>query len=224
MEIPYKVVPIVEWPGEQTTHRGRSQFRADFTDTLRLLRDELEKLDVDPSRTMVQMAVNRSDIRVDGTLRANARRASHPGVILTFETEHGPVIMPCDTYESERDNLRAIALSLKALRSVNRYGVTKKGEQYRGFGALPPAGGSSAKMTARTAAEIMLDVVRNGIGSYAFDHVDADAMLADHHVVITAYRVAARFTHPDKHGGDGERFRIVNAAKTVLDEHHRVNL
>jgi hypothetical protein len=38
-----------------------------------------------------------------------------------------------DAYETYDENLRAIALTLQALRAVERYGVAKGGEQYTGW-------------------------------------------------------------------------------------------
>src|SRR5579863_10251967 len=46
------------------------------------------------------------------------------GIILTFNSKHGPLSYPCDKYSNWQANLRAIALSLEALRAVDRYGVT----------------------------------------------------------------------------------------------------
>jgi hypothetical protein len=55
---------------------------------------------------------------------------------------------------AERMNARAIALGLEALRKVDRYRITKRGEQYTGWSALPPATPmGAAKMTADDALE-----------------------------------------------------------------------
>lgn len=42
----------------------------------------------------------------------------------------GHLSYPCDTFTTLQDNLRVIALALEALRMVDRYGVTRRGEQY----------------------------------------------------------------------------------------------
>lgn len=79
----------------------------------------------------VQIAVPASRFRQDGMPYADAK-PEHPGLILTMDTKHGALSYPCDTYPTWQDNLRAIAFSLEALRKADRYGVTKRGEQYRG--------------------------------------------------------------------------------------------
>jgi len=70
-------------------------------------------------------------------------RPKSPGVVLFFNGKHGEIAMPCDTYDSWTANLRALSLTLTALRAVDRYGASKSGEQYRGWQqlsapALPP--------------------------------------------------------------------------------------
>src|SRR5947208_1880483 len=79
-----------------------------------------------------QFAVTESDIRLDGRPRARAV-ASHPGVVLAFDSRHGPLKYAVDTFDRWQDNLRAIALGLEHLRAVDRYGVTRRGEQYTGW-------------------------------------------------------------------------------------------
>src|SRR5205807_9216809 len=78
------------------------------------------------------------EIRMDGLPRRGAR-PSDPAVIVSFDSRVGPLRYGCDTFSTHDDNLRAIALALEALRAVDRYGVTKRGEQYQGWSALPPS-------------------------------------------------------------------------------------
>lgn len=130
----FTLKPIVSWPGELTRRRKASQFSAGLGDTLALLERELRHLGGRDG--ILQIALSKDQFRNDGRPRAQAKIA-HPGVILTFETRSvGPLSYPCDTYTTWQDNLRAIAKSLEALRSVDRHGVTRHGEQYRGFAAL----------------------------------------------------------------------------------------
>jgi hypothetical protein len=198
--------PIEQWPGKlrHWTERERSRFRAPWSKTLTLLRRELEHLD---ARTIVlQVAMREGDIRQDGYPRANAK-AEHPGVILAFESRHGPLSYAVDTYDDWQDNIRAIALALEALRAVDRYGVTRRGEQYRGWQAIEaPANG---KMTAEQAARFIAE--QSGIRLDASEVRQHGGMRAD------AYRAAARRLHPDA-GGSHEAFTRLQEAKRVLDE------
>lgn len=126
--------PIDEWPGEMTRNRRRAPFRTTWGTTIELLERELSILD---ARLVVfQIAVDERDLRIDGKPRAQAR-ATHPGVILAFESKWGPLKYAVDAFDRWEDNVRAIALAMEALRKVDRYGVTKRGEQYTGWKALP---------------------------------------------------------------------------------------
>lgn len=166
-DLDWRVVPIEQWPGEQTKNRQRHRFNVESTGpyrgrrhgvdwggTVSLLARELAHLKA--KDVLLQMAVTDRDIRNDGWIRANAS-PTHPGVILTFESKYGPLSYPCDTFTDWQANVRAIALALEALRKVDRYGVTRRGEQYTGWGKLPPAGGTTATMTAEVAARVVAE-------------------------------------------------------------------
>lgn len=126
--------PIDAWPGEQTRSRRSAQFSASLGSTTELLARELAALN--GRLVVLQVAMTEDDFRIDGIPYANAQ-ASHPGVVIAFESKHGPLKFAVDTFSFWEDNLRAIALGMEALRKVDRYGVTKLGEQYTGWKALP---------------------------------------------------------------------------------------
>jgi hypothetical protein len=184
------------WPGPMTKWRKPAKFRAGYTDTLRLLDRELTKLGA--RQVVLQLALRPEEIRLDGRPKANAR-PSHPGVILSFESRHGPLSYPCDTYDSWEDNLRAVALSLEHLRAVDRYGVTKRGEQYRGWSQLP---NYTAPMTAEEALAVLAKYGERPKGREELGAV---------------YRAAVLATHPDR-GGDTRQFAAVQRAKEVLEK------
>lgn len=182
-----------EWPAKATSVNARKspyQFKADFNTTLADLETELSALGA--RDIVIQVAADPADIRMDGWLRANAR-VGHPGVILSFESRHGPLRYLTDRYELWQHNLRAIALGLRALRAVDRYGITERGEQYTGWKALP--------QTSSTAEP--LDLLRR----------EADVVgPAD---PKSLYRKALHAAHPD-HGGSAERFAAVQEAGRKL--------
>lgn len=196
--------PIDRWPGESTKRRQRSRFRAGWSDTLELLQRELDQLKA--KNTVVMLDLTEDDIRLDGWPRANAN-PGHPGVILAFESPYGPLKYPCDTFTTWKDNLRAIALALEALRKVDRYGVTKRGEQYTGWRALP--GPSGEATTAQQAAGILASE-SGGHTQQILDHPDAAG---------AAIRQALMEAHPDR-GGSPDRFHAVQTARRVIEAHH----
>lgn len=205
--------PIDRWPGEETRNRRGSQFSAHWSDTLELLHRELRHLRA--KNIICQVAIDERQIRQDGYPYANAR-ASHPGVILAFDSAYGALKYACDRFTTWEDNVRAIALGLEALRKVERYGITKRGEQYTGWKALPAS--TQPVMSTEQAARVVADLAyRLGGGPHAYGA--AERVLADPAELRARYREAARGAHPDQ-GGSTEDFQRLQEAKRVLDAHH----
>jgi hypothetical protein len=130
--------PIDKWPSEKTAadKRRRSPFKAAYNATLDLLEAELQHLYA--SDIVIQCEAQRSQIRNDGWLKSDAR-VEGPAVIVSFNSRKKSYGYPCDRFTDWKANLRAIALSLEALRAVDRYGVTTHGQQYQGFLRLAAA-------------------------------------------------------------------------------------
>lgn len=202
------VAPIREWPGELTRSRKSSPFRAGLSDTLDVLDREIWQLtDTRTQRESAELliAIPAGDLwRLDGKPRAHAV-AEHPGVIFSLDSKHGPLSYPCDTFDRWQDNLRAIALALEALRKVDRYGVTTRGEQYRGFLAL--------EATAAPAGFATVDDALAFLGK--FTGLGLAEMKSIVGAPARALRRAQRETHPDA-GGDAATFQRVSLAEAKL--------
>lgn len=207
-----KVAPIREWPGELTRNRKYSQFSAGLTSTLDLLDREIWHLtDTRTQRESAEMliAIPQGDLwRLDGKPRAHAV-AEHPGVIFSLDSKHGHLSYPCDTFTTWQDNLRAIAKALEALRMVDRYGVTKRGEQYRGFLAIEATAAPAGFATAEAALSWLIDFT-------GLVNLDGSPLRPR-----VALREAQRKAHPDQ-GGDAATFQRVSLAEAKLREEGRL--
>lgn len=218
--IDLRFVPLTKWPGEPSKGRKNAPFRSSYTKTLDLLESELKKLNA--REIVVEAFYRHAQIRNDGWPRAN-ERPQHPGVILSFKKQDGerfqkdgkwfinltPVSFPCDTYYHIEHNIHAIALSLAALRAVDRYGVTKRGEQYAGWKRIeaPPIAGFANK---DDAASFIVNQQDTPVPPY---QVIADAALRQE-----VYRRAARRLHPDNaQGGNHELFVKLGQALAMLE-------
>lgn len=179
----------------------RSNFDTAFRKTVRLLAREIEMLRGE--RVVLELDIEEGQLRLDGMPRAGARIGSQ-AVRVSFESRHGPVRMETGEFSTWQDNVRAIALALEALRAVDRYGVSKRGEQYRGWRQIEAATGNpeDAVVTVEHAREVLarsLDVPINAISG-----TEAEV------------RRALRRTHPDNPRGDETKFRMVVKARAVL--------
>jgi len=147
--------PLTQWPpGPRTETKKDGRFKATWVQTLDLLEHELGKLRAKDVVIQIEDPEGIKGIRNDGSIRIVSRSyfRSLSGIVLSFESPKGNISMPCDRYEFWQDNLRAIALSLEALRAVDRYGVTRGNEQYRGWAQLPASNG---KLTRQDAIELI---------------------------------------------------------------------
>lgn len=209
----FEVRPLGPWTDPPTEDRRSSRrFRASWQNTLDLLAAETAQLGA--VLVVLQVDVTEGDIRRDGMLRANSR-VGFPGVRVSFESRHGPLTYATDAYDRVysgdppgwQANIRALALALEALRAVDRYGVSKRGEQYTGWRAIEPPRRTGPTMTVEQAATF--------VAAHAPGH-DASRIVAERAHRQAAYRAAAAHLHPDR-GGHHDQMAQLNLAKQILD-------
>lgn len=161
-----------------------SPFDAPWYSTVETLERELRMHGA--VRAVMEIDFRESDLRLDGVPRANCRPGS-PGVVLSFEATRVPgrpkLRYEIASFSRFEDNVRAIALGLEALRKVDRYGISQRGEQYAGWRALPSGRGDPSPDRGRK-------------------------LIQDYGTVAAALKA----THPD-HGGNSSDFADVQAAR-----------
>lgn len=178
----FRSLPI--WPHPATPageRRSRYTFRAPWSNTLKLLDRELSHLGAE--NIVIGCGLREQDLRNDGWPRSGARIPAHPGIEVSFDTQHGRLVYATDVCEFWEHNVRAVALGLEALRAVDRHGITRRGEQYAGFKALPASSSGASADRGR-------------------------ALIQEHGSV----KAALHATHPD-HGGDPAQLADVQAAR-----------
>lgn len=211
--------PLGPWLEPITQDRASSfRFKAPWIATLDLLSKETELLGA--QLVVLQIDVREGDVRRDGMLRANAK-VDFPGVRVSFDSVHGPLTYATDAYEQVysgappgwQANIRAIALALGALRAVDRYGVTSRGEQYTGWRAIEagPAAGQSFG-SAEEAAHWLAEEAGHPTGGVR--------MLADPGYRREILRSVVMKHHPDRGGAraDWDRYE---AARQLVEESSR---
>jgi hypothetical protein len=180
-----------------------SPFSAPWRATTDLLDRELWALGV-RAEYVLMIDVTERDLKLDGGLRANARPAS-PAVAIAFTTGRlGDLMFACGKFRDWHDNVHAIALGLEALRKVDRYGITKSAEQYKGWSALPPGTPMPpAELSLNDALTILADL--SGMPVYVNNAQSVNA----------ARRVGVRRHHPDTGGDPEESPRLTEAYERI---------
>jgi len=137
----------------------------------------------------------------DGFMVGDYKEPKDPGVAVYFRRARSAgagdgartfvnYAMACDVYNTVRSNLRALGLTVAALRTIERHGSRTLLERaFTGFAALPAAGGST-----RHWSEVL------GVPTSSSN----DA-------IRSAFRSLARMHHPDQ-GGDTETFARISRA------------
>lgn len=210
--ISIRFVPIDKWPGETPRFTHASKFEATYSKTLDLLQRELRQLG---ARDVVMQAFFRpNQIRQDGFPYSGAR-PERSGVILSFRTaSKGAFSFPCWRYSKFEDNVRAIALSLEALRAVDRYGVTQRAEQYQGWKQIEAPGARPVFESADSAARF---VCVKATGEDPKPEELREMLMPGSKLRTFYYRKAAAKLHPDQPNGSHEEFVMLQQALAVLE-------
>lgn len=196
----YQIEPLGPWTRPVTKHRAPSRrFSASWQDTLDLLAREIGRLGC-RTAVAIRIDVQGGDIRRDGMLGAHAR-TDFPGVAVSFESRFGPLSYATDAYDSWQANVRAIALSLEALRAVDRYGVSKSGEQYAGWRAI-----ESGQPKVFDSRDEAIRWLREVTGISAPD-VSPGPLL----------RRASVALHPDHNDGERSQWNRLDAARQMIE-------
>jgi hypothetical protein len=212
------------WPETDTpseARRGSGAFKqagrrrdADVRDvsfwksTLELLDDEVRYLAV-ASVVVIEAGFADWDLRTDRRGPLARVRESHPGVIISFESgAYGPMRYATDAYEPKwsgdppgwQANVRAVALTLKALRDLDRWGVARRGQQYTGWKALPATSG----VTFPSADEALRWMTEHKPKGFMGD------------TARELYRALARRWHENGSAPDADQWERLEAAKLLL--------
>lgn len=188
------------WPDRQCrTPYGRRR-AAKFKAGLGQARDELlRELQLLGAKDV--LVSSNVPTRRDGLMYSDARQPDDPGVAVYFDRrlnvpnapgQWSPFVIACDSYSKVQWNLRAIGVTVEALRAIQRHGASEMLEQaFTGFAALPPA-----------------PSVPTGPDWWVTLMVP---QAADAETIKTAYRELAGKNHPDV-GGTAVAMAEVNRA------------
>lgn len=136
-------------------------------------------------------------VRQDGMPYADAarRKITDAGVAVYFDLKGDQKCFACDRWWTPRDNIRAIGMSISALRGMERWGSSDIMDRaFRGFTALPPP-------------------ISMGPPKRRWrDVLDVGEAVRDLTVIHQAWRAKARENHPDSNNGNHNAMAEINAA------------
>ena len=185
------------WPRTHPWERDDSKYRFrkgrydqrspfwSFAEARDALLDELDRL----GAINAVLSTNYT-VRNDGLPRADRRAPDDTGVAIYFQLNGRPQVMACDMHVRAEENMRSLALSIEAMRALERHGGGRMMERaFEGFTALPAP-----------------DRVKQW-----WDVLDlwSDATRAD---VEEAWKRLRKERHPDTPGGSTTAFQELQAA------------
>lgn len=121
------------WPRTSRWQRGPSNFKTTTDKAFRELIKELERL-----RASAVIVSSNLKLRQDGMPYANQPRHDDEGIAVYFRRKGKDLVLACDKFTKREDNLRAITLTIQAIRGIERWGSSDLMERaFTGFTALP---------------------------------------------------------------------------------------
>lgn len=182
----------LEWPAgvPRCKRRTAARFKQhSFGRTRDHLLDELRMLG---ARSVV-LSTN-IELRNDGLPYANRRNPKDPGVAVYFVRKDEQLSMACDRWRAIVDNVHALALTVAAIRGLDRWGSSDLvNRAFAGFKALPPPADDWRKVLGIEEQLATLKIVRSRFLELAMD------------------------AHPDR-GGDPAYMERLNVAMAAAEE------
>lgn len=175
------------WPRTELHQRRSSQFQVPLGIASTNLRHEVNRLG-----GLNMILSSNIPVRADGLPYSKFRVPDDAGVAVYFELNGDQRCIPCDRWESVRENIRAIGLTVAALRGLDRWGAKKMVDAaFKGFAALPPP--------RKHWSEIL--------------GISADSAPA---VIKAVYKAKALAAHPDQGGSTAEFQELKEAYEEAL--------
>lgn len=189
----------LQWPFgyERTKSPRRSKFRQTFGWSRDKVIRQIRML----GGTQPVISTN-IPLKNDGFPYATYRTPDDKGVAVYFMYNKEQVTFACDKWDKIEDNLYAIALTIEAIRGMDRWGVSDMLKRaFTGFTALPPGKG-------------------DGQAHKPEEWYDVLEVQPDAHpdVIRNAFREKAKTTHPDLGGSHEEFIKLKNAYDKAMQQ------
>lgn len=154
-------------------------------------------------------------VRGDGLPYANApKMTSDPGIAIYWVDRRGRErVIACDRWRTPGQNLRAIDMSIIAIRGLDRWGATEMVERaFAGFAALPAGDGTEYGEALPPCVRPWREIL--GVDVPPYTELDGEDLMV---VAKARYRKLIQDAHPDR-GGDAEIAHQLNVAIGAAEE------
>lgn len=177
----------LEWPAGWPRSKG-NQSSTFKTTTDKARRNLLNQIGL-MGGTSVVLSTN-VPLRQDGQMRAD-REPVDGGAAVYFQRQGKGMVFACDRYDTVRENIHALGLTIEAMRGIERWGASELMERaFSGFKQLQAENASPSWWE-------VLQVTANA----SVDQVEA------------AYRKMAKIAHPDAPTGSHDAMAALNLAR-----------
>lgn len=168
--------------------RSRARYRASHTPALRGLIKEIKLLGCPDWNVIISTNM---PVQRNGLPYVSGRLLPDPGVAVYFRLKERQMVLACDKWDRLEDNIRAIEMTVEAMRGLDRWGCSDILDRaFTGFAALPPPPGQ---------------------GSQPWWEVLGCDQRDSLPVIETMYRAKTRQCHPDT-GGSHDKMADLNRA------------
>lgn len=175
------------WPVTERNQREKARFQTSLPRALQNLKNEVTLL-------------GGKNLVLSSNYTLGCDHPTNPGVVAYFVLDGANIAVPCDRWLCVEHNVQAIALTIEAMRGMDRWGAKHMIKaMFTGFKTLPAPGESS------------------GIDPWKVLGIPVGALGDD---VTAAYRRLAQTEHPDK-GGTAERFNRIKQAHDMIVNNRR---
>lgn len=126
----------LKWPDgwKRTRNPKRSRFSVTMAHAIEDVRREVSLM-----AGRYPLISSNVPLRRDGLPYSSTREPEDPGVAVYFQNGDKQMVFACDQWDRVKDNLRAIAKTIEALRGIDRWGASDMMERaFSAFEALPP--------------------------------------------------------------------------------------
>ncbi|OGO00739.1 MAG: hypothetical protein A2Y59_00560 [Chloroflexi bacterium RBG_13_52_14] len=149
---------------------------------------------------MIKWEIDPSEYEIDWEYNPNNLREKCPGAIVRFMRNRVWQEISCYRFSSRSENLRQCYLLIERLRIAERHGVSYKGlTSSKAVAETKPANSMDEKQELQDAYDLL--------GCDSKDNVE---------MIKRVFQVKVQYVHPDKEGGDAERFKRLQHAYDLI--------